>query len=235
LVGTTDTPVDRPELEPRALPEEVDFLLEHARRYMETDPQRADVLSVFAGLRPLVSDDGATDTSAISREHALRVSESGLVTIAGGKWTTYRKMAEDTVDVAASVAGLEQRPCVTRELNVQGYHRHAERFGALARYGSDAGAVEEVQRSRPGWADPVHPRLDVTPGEVAWFVRFEAARTVDDVLARRTRALLLDARAAREAAPAVAGLLAEELRRDGAWAAAQVEAFQAIADGYVLD
>ena len=234
LVGTTDTPLDEVSLEPRALPEEVDFLLEHARRYMEEDPRREDVLSVFAGLRPLVAADDGSETAEISREHAVRVSDAGLVTIAGGKWTTYRKMAEDTVDVAAAVGGLPERPSPTRELNIQGFHVHAEKFGRLAPFGSDAPEVQALMRSRPGWDEPVHPRLDLTPGEVAWFARSEAARTVDDVLARRSRALLLDARAASEAAPAVAGILAGELMRDPAWADAQARAFQEMAAGYVL-
>ncbi|NJD19542.1 MAG: glycerol-3-phosphate dehydrogenase/oxidase [Gemmatimonadetes bacterium] len=234
LVGTTDTPLDSVSLEPRALPEEVDFLLEHARRYMEHDPQRHDVLSVFAGLRPLVAAEDAEDTAAISREHAVRVSEAGLVSIAGGKWTTCRKMAEDTVAVAAAVGGLPSRPSPTRDLNIQGFHVHAEKFGRLAPFGSDAPEVEALQHSRPGWDEPIHPRLDLTPGEVAWFARAEMARTVDDVLARRSRALLLDARAAAEAAPVVASLLAAEMRRDGAWAEAQVSSFQELAAGYVL-
>jgi glycerol-3-phosphate dehydrogenase len=234
LVGTTDTPLDHASLEPRALPEEVEFLLEHARRYMEEDPRREDVLSVFAGLRPLVAAEDASDTAEISREHAVRVSAAGLVTIAGGKWTTYRKMAEDTVDVAAAVGGLPERPSPTRELNIQGFHVHAEKFGRLAPFGSDAPEVEALMRSRPGWDRPVHPRLDLTPGEIAWFARAEMARTVDDVLARRSRALLLDARAASEAASAVASLLAAELGRDGAWAVAQAEAFRVLAGGYVL-
>ena len=235
LVGTTDTPLEDISLEPRALPEEVDFLLEHARRYMEEDPHRDDVLSVFAGLRPLVAAEDAEDTAAISREHAVRVSDAGLVSIAGGKWTTYRKMAEDTVDIAAAVGGLESRACPTKDLNIQGFHVHAGKFGRLAPFGSDAPEVEALQRSRPGWSEPVHPRLDLTAGEVAWFARSEMARTVDDVLARRNRAILLDARAASEAAPAVAELLAAELRRDAAWAEGQARAFQEMAAGYVLE
>lgn len=234
LVGTTDTPVDTPSLEPRALAEEVDFLLEHARRYMEHDPQREDVLSVFAGLRPLVAPENTEDTAEISREHAVRVSDSGLLTIAGGKWTTYRKMAEDTVDVAQTLGDLDTRDCVTKTLNIQGFHQHADKFGRLAPFGSDAPEIQDLMDSAPGWNVAIHPRLDTTPGEVTWFARNEMARTVDDVLARRTRALLLDARAAREAAPAVAAILATELGRDEAWAGAQVTEFQALADGYVL-
>ena len=235
LVGTTDTPVEDPSLEPRALDEEVDFLMEHARRYMEEDPQKEDVLSVFAGLRPLVAADDAEDTAEISREHAVRVSDSGLVTIAGGKWTTYRKMAEDAVDVAQAVGGLGEQPSPTRTLNIQGFHKHAEKYGRLAPYGSEAPDVEALMRSTPGWDEPVHPRLELTRGEVAWFARTEMARTVDDVLARRSRSLLLDARAAGEAAEAVAEVLAAELGRDGAWTDAQVASFRTLARGYLLE
>ncbi len=233
LVGTTDTPVDDVELEPRALEEEVAFLLEHARRYMEKDPQISDILSVFAGLRPLVAADDTEDTAEISREHAVRVSGSGLLTIAGGKWTTYRKMAEDTVDLAQTLGDLDTRECVTKELNVQGFHKNAERFGRLAPFGSDAPEVEACMAEKGGWDAPLHPRLELTRGEVAWFARTEMARTVDDVLARRSRALVLDARAAAEAAPTVAGILADELGRDEAWVQEQVRSFLETAAGYV--
>jgi glycerol-3-phosphate dehydrogenase len=236
LIGTTDTPVSEPSLEPMPLEEEIDFILSHAARYLTKDPARTDVLSVFAGLRPLVAPDGGTgETSAISREHTITVSRSGLVTVAGGKWTTYRKMAEDAVDHASLLAGLEARECVTRELDIHGIHRHASQFGDLAHYGSDALAVEALVASRPDWAEPIHPRLRAKSGEVVWAVRNEMARTVDDFLARRTRALILDARAAIEAAPRVASLMAEELDRDAAWRDAQVETFRSLASGYLAD
>jgi glycerol-3-phosphate dehydrogenase len=235
LVGTTDTPVDEPSLEPRAFEDEVSFLIEHAGRYMERDPRRSDVLSVFAGLRPLVAEGDTDDTAEISREHAVRVSDSGLLTIAGGKWTTYRKMAEDVVDIAQTLGDLDMRACVTRDLNIQGFHMHAERFGRLAPYGSDAAEIEALQAARPDGANRVHDALDLTVGEVVWFVRKEMARTVDDVMARRSRALILDARAAAEAAPAVAGIMAEELWQDAAWARSQADTFQELASGYILE
>lgn len=234
LVGTTDTPVERATLEPVPLAEEVDFILAHARRYLEKDPERGDVLSVFAGIRPLVAAEDAEDTAEISREHAVRVSDAGLLTIAGGKWTTYRKMAEDTVDIAQTLGDLDVRPCPTRQLNIHGFHRHAEKFGRLAGYGSDAAEIEELTARRDGLEAPVHDRLGLTRGEVVWFAREEMARTVDDVLARRSRALLLDARAALEAAPVVADILARELGRPAGWAEEQVDAFGTIAEGYLL-
>ncbi len=232
LIGTTDTPVRGVALEPRALDAEVDFILSHAMRYLTKDPSRADVLSVFAGLRPLVAGDG-TDTAALSREHTILVANSGLLTIAGGKWTTYRRMAEDTVDHAATLAGLEPRECLTRQLNIHGFHPNARRFGPLAQYGSDAPELERLIAAEPALGNLVHPELRVFAGQVAWSVRREAARTVDDVLARRTRAILFNARAAAEAAPRVAAIMAHELGRDSTWERMQAETFQEIAARYI--
>jgi len=229
IVGTTDTPIDSVELEPRALPEEVAFLVEHAARYLTRDPTGADIKSVFVGIRPLVAEGEADETAEISREHAVRVSDSGLLTIAGGKWTTYRKMAQDVVDFCETLGALESKPCVTEELRVHGYHQHADKFGRLAVYGSDALRIRELTDGQPDLGKPVHEGLDLTRGEVVWACREEMARTVDDVLARRSRALLLDARAARDAAPAVAALISEELGRNDGWVAEQVEAFSEIA------
>ncbi len=235
LVGTTDTAVERPALEPIPLEEEIGFLLEHAARYLTQDPSRTDVLSAFAGLRPLVGMGSGSDTSHISREHAVMVGRSGLLSIAGGKWTTYRKMAEDAVDHAATLAGLEPRPCITRDLNIHGFHARARKFGRLAHYGSDATQVKEVIRSGRGLGAQLHPRLSLLAGEVVWACRFEMARTVDDVLARRTRSLVLDASAALEAAGPVARLMAEELCRDPSWEESQVREFEAIASHYVVN
>lgn len=234
LVGTTDTPVEEISLEPRPLEEELDFLLKHAARYLTRDPGREDVLSMFAGLRPLIRSDGAAgDTAALSREHSIIVSKTGLLTIAGGKWTTYRKMAQDVVDHAVTLAGLQPRSCVTKRLPIHGHHPHAARFGALAHYGADAPAVEAVIASDPDLARPLHPRLPVLRGEVVWAVRQEMAITVDDVLSRRTRCLLLDARAAMEAAPDVARILGEELGHDEERMASEVESFRRMAASYL--
>ena len=233
VVGTTDTPVDEASLEPRPLPEEIDFLLTHAARYLTRDPALEDVRSVFVGIRPLVAEADAEDTAEISREHALRVSASGMLTIAGGKWTTYRKMAEDAVDAAETLGDLDPAPCVTTELNIHGYHQHAERYGALSVYGSDAPRILALADEDESLGGKIHPRLDMLGAEVVWACRAEMARTVDDVLARRTRSLVFDARAAVEAAAGVAGLMARELDRDEAWIAEQIRAFARIAEGYL--
>ena len=233
VVGTTDTALPSPSLEPRALDEERAFVMEHARRYLAKDPADADVLSIFAGQRPLVRAGGGR-TAALSRDHTIVVSESGLLTITGGKWTTYRHMAEDAVNRAESVAGFAARPCGTADLPVHGAIRAEIRAANLQPYGADAGALAEMVASVPQGAEALHPALPYQRGEVVWHARHEMARTVEDVLARRTRALLLNARAAIEAAPVVARLLAAELNRDGAWEQAQVGAFTALAHGYVF-
>ncbi len=232
LLGTTDTPIARPTLEPRPLPEEIDFILETAARYLVRDPTADDVRAVFVGIRPLVAA-AEGKTAELSRDHTIRISRSGLITIAGGKWTTYRHMAEDVVEKAATLADLEPRPCVTRRLPVHGYHRHAEKFGDLALYGADAPALADLRCHDPGLDRSLHPALPVTAGEVIWAVRHEMARTVEDVLARRSRSLLLDARAAIAAAPEVARLIACELGKADDWRDAQVEAFRDLAEGYL--
>jgi glycerol-3-phosphate dehydrogenase len=232
LVGTTDTPVDEAVVEPRPLDEEVDYILRHAARYLAHDPTRGDVLSAFAGLRPLVRGEEGADTASLSRDHTLQVSDSGLVTITGGKWTTYRKMAEDAVDHAAAVAGLDLVASPTRELQIHGYHLQPERLGPLAGYGSDAVEIQALERERPGWGEPLHPALGITGAEVVWAVRAEMAVRLEDVLSRRHRALLLDASAAAEIAEPVARMMAEEGNRSEAWVVREVRAFRELAAGY---
>ncbi len=234
VVGTTDTPIDRVDLEPLPKSEEVAFIMETANRYLAKPVSGSDVLSVFVGIRPLVKLGSGNDTAALSRDHTILVEPlSGLLTVAGGKWTTQRKMAEDVVDHAMMLGELEPRPCVTQQLPIHGYHRNAHRFGPLEFYGSDATEIQGLQDDDPSMAEPLHPRLPLTGAQVQWACRREMARSVDDMLARRTRALLFDAEAAIEAAPATAALMARELERDDAWAEAQVEAFTAIASGYL--
>ena len=239
LVGTTDTPVPNAELEPRALPEEVEFVLRNAGRYMAKDPTREDVLCVFAGLRPLVQAGKGIDSKAISREHAVFVSNSGLVTIVGGKWTTYRKMAQDAITDAIEVGGLVPRPCVTETLRLHGWMGRDDpaltEDPAMRVYGTDAAGLEDLAREDAAWGERLHPMLPYRPAHVIWAVRHEMARSVEDVLARRTRSLLLDARASIEVAPAVAALMARELGRDASWARREERAYRELARGYLLD
>lgn len=234
LVGTTDTPITTPTLEPRPLEEEIEFILETASQYLLTPPTRKDVLSVFVGIRPLVKSGDDKLTAALSRDHTIHFDASGLLTTTGGKWTTYRNMAEHAVDQAADFAGLAERPCVTRTLNVHGFHSNAERFGALSVYGSDALGIQNLMRATPSLAAPLHAQLPYTGAEVVWAVRHEMARTVEDVLARRTRALFLNARAAEAMAPEVARLMAGELGWDAARQVGEVALFSTLAKGYQI-
>jgi glycerol-3-phosphate dehydrogenase len=235
LLGTTDTPIRDVSLEPVAMEQEVEFILETASRYLARDPKRTDILAVFAGIRPLVKASGdATGTAALSRDHTIHVAKSGLLTIAGGKWTTYRRMAADCVDHASTLAKLDERPCVTKTLNIHGYHRHPDQFGDLWYYGSDAALIRELMDSDPALARRLHAALPIYAAQVIWAARHEMARTVDDVLARRTRALFLNAQAAIDMAPDVARLLAGALGRNDQWQAAQIAEFRAIASEYLV-
>ncbi|HKJ69952.1 MAG TPA: glycerol-3-phosphate dehydrogenase/oxidase [bacterium] len=234
VVGTTDTSIDSVSLEPRPQADELEFLIAHAAKYLTKDPTEQDVLSTFAGIRPLVSPEGEDDTASISRDHTIHISRSGLVTIAGGKWTTYRKMAEDTIDQAATLAALPDEPSVTSALHIHGYHNHAEQFGALEVYGADAMQIQDMINAHPEYTELIHPELSIKTAEVIWAVREEMARTVEDFLSRRTRTLLLDARKSMEAAPKVADLMAEELGRDADWRDQQVEEYTILAEGYTV-
>jgi len=233
LVGTTDTPIETPSLEPRAFEGEIDFILESAALYLHHPPTRDDVKSVFVGIRPLVRTGDAKSSSALSRDHTIHIDRSGLLTLTGGKWTTYRNMAEDGVNQAATLARLPERPCPTRSLNIHGFHGAASKFGPLSVYGADALAIQKLIAADPALGVPMHPDLPYCPAEVVWAARFELARTVEDVLARRTRALFLDARAAIAMASQVAALLATELRRDAAWQEAQIGEFRTLARQYL--
>ena len=229
VAGTTDTPVDAASVEPRALEEEIEFVLETAGRYLTRQPTRADVKAVFVGLRPLVKGDGKT--SALSRDHVIHVDTSGLLTITGGKWTTYRHMAEDCVDHAITLGKLPDLECKTKNLRIHGYVDDAAALGSLQVYGADAEAIRTLAQD-PALAVRLNPELPYIAAEVVWAARAEMARTVEDVLARHTRALFLNARAATAMAELVAKLLAAELGRDEAWVAAQVKEFCGLAEQY---
>lgn len=214
LVGTTDSPVDGAVDEPRPMDEEVDYLLEHAARYLDAPMSRSNVLAQFAGLRPLLAKGAGGSTQGLSREHAILVSPAGLVTVVGGKWTTYRRMAEQTVDRAANVAGLPLRPCSTETHSL---------------VDDEGDCLDLIIREHPELSEPVVPGFPNILSEVVRAARFEMARTVEDVLARRMRLLVLDAWASAEAAPTVARLLARELGKDEGWVDEQVISYRSLA------
>jgi glycerol-3-phosphate dehydrogenase len=240
LVGTTDTPIPGPSYEPIPFEEEIQFVLETAGQYLSHPPRRDDILSAFAGIRPLVRSAGsdARNTSALSRDHTIHIEETGLLTIVGGKWTTYRHMAEDAVNQAVTLGRLDESSCVTRTLRIHGYLPLDPATGAshgddpLRVYGSDAPMISELSAREPALSQLLDPDLIYIGAEVVWAAREEMARTLEDVLVRRTRALQLNARAAARMAPAAAQLLARELGRDQAWADAEVVTFLRLATQY---
>jgi glycerol-3-phosphate dehydrogenase len=226
LIGTTDVPVEDPEMEPSPSDAEVDFLLRHAAMCLDRPPGRSDILSSFAALRPLIRHGGRM-SSRLSRDHAVFTSDTGLVTITGGKWTTYRKMGEDTVTRAADVAGLPARACETRDLRLSGSEHPNQDWREIG-----AGEPEIAEYSAM-WPDPLSPRLPYSMAMAAYVIDAEMPLHLDDVLSRRLRALILDSDESVRVAPKVAALMAERLGHDAAWVAAEIERYNRIAAGYM--
>ncbi|MDQ6812602.1 MAG: glycerol-3-phosphate dehydrogenase/oxidase [Bacteroidota bacterium] len=233
LVGTTDTPLKHNQLEPVALEQEIDFVLETVKEYFSVIPTRHDVLSVFAGLRPLAANNKNTNsTKEISRDHKLLINSSGLVTITGGKWTTYRKMAEETVNKAIDVGNLAKKQCETKKLKIHGSASHLS-HDHLAIYGSDAAGIIQLSMENDSWNQRLVDHLPYSEAQVIWAVRYEMARTPEDVLGRRLRILFLDAKAAMQAAPRVTELIAEELQYNQEWVTNQLVTFNKLAQQYL--
>ena len=232
IIGTTDTPVEQPSLEPKALEKEISFILETAGIYLQHKPTRADVLSVYAGLRPLAAPQGESKkTKEISRSHKIISSPSGLYTILGGKWTTYRKMGEDMIDEIEKKSG-QKSTSITGTLKIYGYCQEVDFKDPFYFYGSDAFDIRtDVALHPEGW---ISKKLQVHGQQVLWAVTNEMARTVEDVLSRRTRALLLDAEESIRMAPAVAAIMAEYFKYDEKWVSDQVEAYTHLAKNYLI-
>ncbi len=234
VVGTTDTPVEQVSIEPSALDEEIDFILRTSARYLVRKPLRKDILAVFAGLRPLAAAEGQEQkTKEISRRHKLEISDGGLITITGGKWTTYRRMAEEALDFAIKNGLLPFRRCITKKIPLHGYVKQPDWSDPLHIYGAEAGSIRVLMKEIPEGERFLHPDFPHTVAEVIWAVREEMARTVEDILARRTRMLFLDAEAALQCAPSVAEIMAAELRKDTAWIENQIQSFREVASHFV--
>lgn len=234
LVGTTDTPLNEHSLEPRALKEEIDFILATASAYFNHKPTEKDILSVFSGLRPLAAPtktDGSS-TKEISRDHKLIVSAKGLITITGGKWTTYRRMAEETVNLAIIEANLPSKNCVTKNLKIHGCMDYRD-GNYLDIYGTDRIKIEALIRENPDLESKLHPDFPYNEAEVIWAIKNEMAETVEDILSRRLRVLFIDAKASIEMSKRVAAILAKELQANQDWEVNQVEIFNKLASGYI--
>lgn len=235
IVGTTDTPIDEHSLEPVALEQEIDFILKTAGRYLTKQPTRADALAVFAGLRPLAAPTGNSNkTKEISRSHKVIVSDSKLLTLTGGKWTTFRRMGQDTLDKAIKIGCLPQKESLSATQKIYSAIPTSDRSNHMYIYGADQEAINALAQENPEWNEKLIPHLEFKKAEVVWAARNELARTVEDVLSRRVRMLFLDAKAAIEAAPDVAKILAQELEKDEDWQNDQITHFQNVAKNYIL-
>ena len=233
VAGTTDTPLDTITLEPKPLDEEIDFILRTAGKYLVKPPSRKDVLCIFAGLRPLAANpDNPSATKEVSRRHKITISESGLLSIIGGKWTSYRRMAEETIDRAIRAGMLENRKCMTKKLSLFSPDPglHAER---LQIYGNKAVEIEKLMCGESSMRELLNPNLPYTRAEIIWICRNEMPRTIEDVLARRTRSLFLDVRASIAIAPAVADIMAGELGYDNRWKEHQIEEYKKLTLNYL--
>jgi glycerol-3-phosphate dehydrogenase len=233
VVGTTDRPLDVISLEPVAHESEINFILHNAEKYLSKPPKREDVLCVFAGLRPLAANpNNPVSTKEVSRRHKITLSPSGLLSIIGGKWTTYRRMAEETIDKAINAGLLEKRNCVTSELKLTTLP--AGNFvNRLKVYGDRYYEIEKMIYDHPELSIPIDKRFPYTRAEIIWICKNEMPITLEDVLARRTRALFLNARASSEIATVVAALMAEELGYDSAWQKAQIESYKQLVKNYI--
>ena len=218
LIGTTDTEIETAELEPKALETEINFILETAKNYLENPPHREDILSVFVGIRPLVKSANTKNTSKLSRDHTIEIDDSNLLTITGGKWTTYRRMAEDAINQAIKLGSLPEKKCVTENLKI---------------YDLDVEKIENLIAENPSLAEKIHQDLPYCKAQIIFAVRNEMAQTVEDVLARRTRALFLNAKIAVEIAPEIAKIMAEELGKDEIWIREQIQNFNQTAENYL--
>ena len=234
VAGTTDTPLDKVSEEPRALDSEIDFILETAGKYLDRAPKREDILCVFAGLRPLAADpDNPSSTKEISRRHKITISKSGLISIIGGKWTSYRRMAEETIDRGIKEGMLGKRKCVTESFRFYS-NNQVLKSERLKIYGDKAGEIEKMIDNKPDLGDQIDPRLPYTRAEIIWICRNEMPHTLEDVLARRTRALVLDVKASLDIAPETVRLMAKELGYDEVWQEKQLEKYEQLSMNYIL-
>lgn len=234
IVGTTDTAVNKIDIEPLPLQEEVNFILQNLNQYLSADIITSDVKSVFVGLRPLVKRKGAKNTSLLARDHTIIISESRMITITGGKWTTYRKMAEEVINNATLVGNLPKQKSITTDMHIHGYTNEQIGEEHLKVYGADAVEIKRLYIENNLWQEKIHANFNYTKAQIIWAVRNEMAQTVEDILARRIRMLFLDANAALETAPIVAKLMAAEMNKNNDWINAEIKSFNTLGKRYLL-
>ena len=232
IIGTTDTQIKKIDIEPKALHEEIKFILKNAGSYMKSAPTFKDIKSVFAGLRPLAApENNEKATKEISRHHKVTVSTSGLISILGGKWTTYRKMAEDTVNTARSVAGLQERECITHNLTIHGYDYSSNWENPIHFYGTD---IEKIENLCSEGNSSISEKFFISKNQIKWSIRNEMAMTIEDIMARRTRSLFLDARESLKIAPKVLEIMAKEMKKNKDWIKNESANFEKVARNYIV-
>ena len=219
VVGTTDTPIEKSELETKPLEEEIEFILKTCQNYLTKPPKRKDVLSVFVGIRPLVKSNDASNTASLSRDHTIEIDNANLLTLTGGKWTTYRNMAEDAIDKVIDLTSLPKKKCVTKQLRIKNEQ--------LKR-------VKEIIKENSEFAELIHEDFPYQKAEIIYAVRDEMARIVEDILARRTRILFLDANVALEISREVGEIMASEMGKDEKWIDNQLKEFEKTAQNYLI-
>ena len=230
VVGTTDTQIKDTLDEPKPLKEEINFILNNASKYMSIKPSKKDIKSVFTGLRPLASTSNEKSTKEVSRSHKINVSTTGLISILGGKWTTYRKIAEDAVDASIPLGGLRKRKCKTKNLRLHGFKRRVKWDDPFHVYGSKARRLKSYGSSIDNIS--LSKKFFISNSIIHWSVTKEMAITVEDVLARRTRCLFLDSGESIRIAPQVAKKMAEIMEKDKSWIDKELKKFNTLCENY---
>ena len=233
VVGTTDTLVNYISIEPNALDKEIKFILDNAGKYMTKTPKKSDIKSVFTGLRPLAADEGdSNETSEISRGHKIILSESGMISILGGKWTTYRKMSEDLINSALSVGGFPERACITQNLPIYGYDYNSDWEDPMHVYGSEIDKIKSIDESN--FSKSISKEFFITKNMIIWSIRNEMSMKLEDILARRTRCLFLDVNETLKIAPKVSGIMAKEMNKNKEWIDKELKNFVKLASKYQI-
>ena len=232
VVGTTDTQVKKASEEPKALKEEVDFILKNAGKYMSVKPKKDDIKSVFAGLRPLAATSNKQSTKEVSRSHKIDISPSGLISILGGKWTTYRKIAEDAINTAISINKLKKKKCKTERTKLFGFKRNVSWSDPMHVYGSLKKKVESLGGINDNKS--LSNKFYISNNIIEWSIIHEMALTVEDILARRTRCVFLDSKESQRIAPIVAQKMADVLGEDDKWIDAELKKFNKLIKNYIV-
>ncbi|MDC0928264.1 glycerol-3-phosphate dehydrogenase/oxidase [Flavobacteriaceae bacterium] len=232
VVGTTDTHVKKASEEPKALNEEIDFILKNAGKYMSVKPKRDDIKSVFAGLRPLAATSNKQSTKEVSRSHKIDISPSGLISVLGGKWTTYRKIAEDALNTAISINKLKKKKCKTERTKLFGFKRNVSWSDPMHVYGSMKKKVESLGGINDNKS--LSKKFYISNNIIEWSIIHEMALTVEDILARRTRCVFLDSKESKRISPVVAQKMADVLGEDDKWIDAELKKFNKLIKNYIV-